>query len=242
MLTGPEKTMSLCKIKAWHLALSLIAAFPALFSPDLLACSSHGTNAGTEIISIYGEANVSGQIKIRVGIESTLVEPTTTTTCVAGIGLGSKDAPLAAAIQVIDVAIEVADRLTGNAVPIPAFSWASNSVTSAGLSAGSGGTAPGDPNPAIPGATWFGFSSEVEPFRLNLGANEFVRMMFVIDMPVALLPLLTKIQMAAGEGNRDGSPVFVGDHPVTYFTGFDSNLLLPLPKLLFANGFEELIK
>jgi hypothetical protein len=79
----------------------------------------------------------------------------------------------------------------------------------------------------------------VEPFRLELGANEFVRMMFVIDMPVALLPLLTKIQMAAGEGNRDGSPVFDGDHPVTYFTGFDSDLLLPHPSFVFANGFED---
>lgn len=234
--------MSLCRTLARHLALSLIAAFSALFSLDLLACSSHGTNAGTEIISIYGEANDSGQIQIRVGVESTLVEPVSPTTCVAGIGLGSTDTPLAAAIQVIDMQIEVADRLTGSAVPIPDFSWAANSVTSAGLSAGSGGTAPGDPNPTIPGATWFGFSSEVAPFRLELGANEFVRMMFVIDMPVALLPLLTKIQMAAGEGNRDGSPVFDGDHPVTYFTGFDSNLLLPLPKPLFANGFEELIE
>jgi len=52
----------------------------------------------------------------------------------------------------------------------------------------------------------------------------------------------TEIILLYGEGNRDGSPVFDGDHPVTYFAGFDSNLLLPLPKLLFANGFEELIK
>jgi hypothetical protein len=227
------------KTPARRLALFLIAVFPALFNPDLLACSTHSATAGTEIISIYGEANDSGQIEIRVGVESTLVEPATTTTCVAGIGLGSKDAPLAGAIQVIDMQIEVADRLTGKAAPIPAFNWAANSVTSAGLSAGSGGTAPGDPNPTIPGATWFGFSSEVEPFRLELGANEFVRMMFVIDMPVTLLPLLTKIQMAAGEGNRDGSPVFDGDHPVTYFSGFDDDLVLPHPSFVFANGFED---
>jgi hypothetical protein len=31
----------------------------------------------------------------------------------------------------------------------------------------------------------------------QLGANEYVRMMFVIDMPVTKLPLLTKVQMAA---------------------------------------------
>jgi len=135
--------------------------------------------------------------------------------------------------------IEVVDGLTGRAVPIQAFNWAANSVTSAGLASGSGGTGAGDPNPSIAGATWFGFSSEVQPFQFEPGANEFVRMMFVIDMPVALLPLLTSIQMAAGEGNREGFPVFDGDHPVTYFTGIDSNLLLSLPDSVFTNGFED---
>ena len=43
-------------------------------------------------------------------------------------------------------------------------------------------------------------------------------------------------------GFEDCNKLFDGDHPVTYFTGFDSNLLLPLPKPLFANGFEELIE
>jgi len=85
-----------------------------LFSPSLLACSKHGTNAGTELISIYGETNDSGQIQIRVGVESTLVEPAAATTCVAGIGLGSTAAPLAAGIQVMDMHIEVVDRLTGS--------------------------------------------------------------------------------------------------------------------------------
>ena len=77
------------------------------------------------------------------------------------------------------------------------------------------------------------------PFVLDLGANEYVRMMYLIDMPVALLPLLTKVQMAAGEGNRDGSPIFDGDHPVTYFDGIDSDLLLPLPSQIFVDGFED---
>ena len=219
------------------LPVALIAS--ALIIPDLMACSKHGTNAGAELILIYGEASDSGQIQIRVGVESTLVEPVATTTCVAGIGLGSTAEPLAERIQVIDMQIEVADRLTGSATAIPAFSWAANPVTSAGLRAGSGGSEPGDPNPSIPGATWFGFSSEVAPFMLDLGANEYVRMMFVIDMPVALLPLLTKVQMAAGEGNRDGSPIFDGDHPVNYFDGIDSNLMLPLPSRIFIDGFEN---
>ena len=218
------------------LPFALIAS--ALLSPDLMACSTHGTNAGAELILIYGEASESGQIQIRVGVESTLVEPVATTTCVAGIGLGSTAEPLAARIQVIDMRIEVADRLTGSAKAIPAFNWAANPVTSAGLSEGSGGSEPGDPNPSIPGATWFGFSSEVAPFLLDVGANEYVRMMYLIDMPVALLPLLTKVQMAAGEGSRGGSPIFDGDHPVTYFDGIDSDLLLPLPGRIFVDGFE----
>lgn len=219
------------------LRLTLIAS--VLFSTDLLACSTHGTNAGAELISIYGQVNDLGQIQIRVGVESTLVEPVTTTTCVAGIGLGSTAMPLAASIQVSDMQIELVSRITGIATAIPAFNWSANPVTSAGLSAGSGGTDPGDPNPSIPGATWFGFSSEVEPFQLEPGANEYVRMMFVIDMPVSLLPLQTKVQMAAGEGNRDGSPIFDGEHPVTYFDGIDSNLSLPLPNRVFDDGFED---
>jgi len=231
--------MRLNTLHLWKSLWPFLLIAPVLFSPNLLACSKHGTNAGTELISIYGETNDSGRIQIQVGVESTLVEPDETTTCVAGTGLGSTAAPLAAGIQVIDMQIEVVDRLTGSATAIRAFSWAANAATSAGLAAGSGGSAPDDPNPTIPGATWFGFSSEVAPFQLELGANEYVRMMFVMDMPVALLPLATKIQIAAGEGNRDGSPVFDGEHPVAYFSGMDSDLLLPLPDLVFADGFED---
>ena len=45
--------------------------------------------------------------------------------------------------------------------------------------------------------------------------------------------------MAAGGGNRDGSPIFDGDHPVTYFDGIDSDLLLPLPSQIFDDSFED---
>ena len=54
------RAMNSCKIPARYLALSLIAAFPALFSLDLMACSKHGTNAGTDLVSIYGEADIKG--------------------------------------------------------------------------------------------------------------------------------------------------------------------------------------
>lgn len=64
-------------------------------------------------------------------------------------------------------------------------------------------------------------------------------MLFVIDMPATLLPIQTSAQIVAGEGNSDGSPVFDGDHPVSYFSGFDSNLMLPRPELVFADGFER---
>ena len=230
-------TMILYKTSLQYLAIFLLAAYPALFSTDLLACSKHGTNAGAELISIYGQANDSGQIEIRLGVESTLVAPITVATCVAGMGLGSADSPLPTGIQVIDIQIELVDRLTGRATPIPAFNFAADRETSTGLAAGSGGSAPGDPNPTIPGADWFGFSSEVQPFLHEPGPNEFVRMMFVVDMPVSLLPLLTKVQIAAGEGNSDGSPVFYGEHPVSYFTGIDNDLLLP--DWVFADGFED---
>lgn len=223
----------------WMRLLHLSLLTPALFSTDLLACSRHGTQAGTELISIYGEIGDTGRIQIDLGVESTLEEPVSTTTCVAGMGLGSSLAPLDARIQVVDLRIEVVDRLNGSVRDITAFVWEANSTTSAGLSAGSGGSEPGDPNPSIPGATWFGFSTEVEPFRLDLTRSEYVRMMYVIDMPVTLLPLMTKVQMAAGEGNRDGSPIFDGAHPVKYFEGIDHDLFLPLPDPVFVDGFEE---
>lgn len=231
--------MTLRKTSMRFLALSLLAIFSYLFSTSSLACSSHGTSGGGEIILDYGMENDSGQIKIRLGIETTLVEPATTTSCIAGIGLGSTTTPLPVSIEIVDIQLEVFNALTGRVEPIQAFHWAANNETSAGLASGSGGTATGDPNPAIAGASWFGFSSEVQPFQLDLSENESVRMVFVANMPVSHLPLVTNIQMAAGEGNRDGSPIFSGDHPVSYFTGFDNILLLPLPGLVFANGFED---
>jgi len=38
------RAMNSCKTSARYLALSLMTAFSALFGPDLMACSKHGTN------------------------------------------------------------------------------------------------------------------------------------------------------------------------------------------------------
>jgi hypothetical protein len=123
----------------------------------------------------------------------------------------------------------------GTSTPFAAFSFAPNPTTTAALGAGAGSSGPPGTNPLFPGATWFGFSSVVNPFALPpLGPGEYTAMEFALEMDRALAPLAIDAQFAGGEALADGTPIFSGDHPAQYFTAADpSARLAPEPSSLF---------
>ncbi len=217
----------------------MIGLLCALFTgAGALACSTHGTNAGSGIQTAYGgDPSGTGRIKVRMGLDSTIVEPTAQTTCVLGVGLGSNARPLPAGVAVTAAQIEVVDLATGETRTVEAFRFSPDQETTTGMAAGSGGSGATDPRPLFAGATWFGFSSTVDPFRLELGAGETARIVFELEVPAGDLPLLVDVQVAAGEGNADGSPIFDNDHPVTYFTGVAP--LVTLSEFLINAGLND---
>jgi hypothetical protein len=160
----------------------------------------------------------AGVVHGSLSIASTLVPPTSSTICTAGIGLGSSNSPLPAGIEIVAAAIVVV-HANGSRTPLAAFSFEPNSVTSAALARGSGSVGTAGTNPLFAGSTWFGFSSFVNPFVLpTLQPGEFTAMEFAFEAAEALLPLTLQAQFSAGEGQTSGAPNFGGDHPAQYFT------------------------
>lgn len=193
----------------------LLLALPA----GAWACSTHGTNAGNEITIEYkGDTAGDGLLRFVVGIEDEIVEPTEPATCVTGIGLGSTGRPLPDGAIAVSARIDRVNRSTGEASRIEFFRFAADQETTNGLARG-GGSAANDPRPLFDGATWFGFSSAVNPFVLETGPDEYIRMTFEVRVPESLAPLLTDIQFGSGEGETDGTPIFTGEHPVQYYSG-----------------------
>ena len=191
------------------------------------ACGTHGTGAGSGDWTATSSAG--GLIQGQLLLESTLVPPTASTTCTAGIGLGTLSNPAPAGLNVTAMAIVIVNTSDGSRTPLPAFSFAPSGTTSAGLTAGSGSSTVPNTNP-LAGGTWFGFSSLVDPFVLpSLGPDEFTAFQFDLELPAALAPLLTETQYAGGEGATDGTPTFTGDHPVQYFAAADPQVLLTAP-------------
>ncbi|MCZ6892663.1 MAG: hypothetical protein O7H40_01280, partial [Gammaproteobacteria bacterium] len=177
-------------------------------------------------LAVFGEISVPDNL---------IVVPTQPTTCISGIGLGSTADPLPASFDVTTVEIAILDTATGAQTPLAAFSFIANATTSQALADG----LPTGGGPVVAGATWFGFSSPVQPFVLPaLGASEMVVFLFAFEFPLALLPLSVNVQFAAGEGATDGTPIFAGDHPVQYFTvndatvTFSSNIAVPVPGVM----------
>ena len=148
----------------------------------------------------------------------------------AGVGLGSLDNLAPGGLNVTGMSIVVLNNATGNRVPLPEFSFLPNSITTTSLLAGSGSSDPPNTNPLFDGSTWFGFSSDVAPFTSPvLGPDEILAFQFDVQLPLLQLPLGLESQYAGGEGQADGTPIFVGAHPVQYFTTTDPSVLFTAP-------------
>ena len=188
------------------------------------ACSQHGT--GADNVSWLATGSRGGVETGLLTLETSLVAPTTPTNCTAGVGLGSLDNLAPAGLEVTAMSIVVVDGTTGGTVPLGAFSFSPNSITTSDLNAGSGASSPPNTNPLFEGSSWFGFSSPVDPFTVPpLGPDEFTAFQFTVEVPTASLPVRLDAQFAGGEGQADGTPIFEGDHPVQYFTAADSSIL-----------------
>jgi len=210
-----------------HLFAALMAC--GTFVSQVHACSVHGSTAATADWQATGTS--SGTVQGLILLESTLVAPTSSTNCTAGVGVGTTDDPLPIGLEVVGLSIVVV-HADGSRTPLPAFSFVSNSTTSAALAAGSGSSSVPNTNPLFAGSTWFGFSSPVDPFALpTLGPGEYTAFEFTVEAAEALLPLVRDVQFAAGEGFSDGTPIFSGGHPAQYFTAANPALRLsPVPE------------
>lgn len=216
-----------------RLLVSLLLAMPL----GAFACSKHGTASGSEIKWKYGgQTESGGDLLFVVGIEDEIVEPAEATTCVTAIGLGSTARMLPQNIRAVSARVDRVNRVTGKETRVDNFQFEANANTSRGMAAG-GGSATSDPGPLIGGADWFGFSSSVEPFTLETGPDEFIRMTFEVLVPQALAPFLTDVQFASGEGQADGTPIFSGEHPVQYYTA--DNPLAELRKFQINSGLND---
>jgi hypothetical protein len=204
----------------------------SVFGSTCQACSTHGlTTAAT--LDWQPTGAIAGNIEGILTLGSSLVAPTSTTTCAAGAGLGTSANPLPAGLDVTGLEIVVVHP-DGSHTPLSAFSFAPNSVTTAALAAGAGSSGPPGTNPLFAGSTWFGFSSLVGPFTLpTLGPGEYTAMAFTVEVAEALVPLVLDAQFAGGEALSNGTPIFNGDHPAQYFTAADPSVaIVPEPRML----------
>ncbi|TWU24793.1 hypothetical protein [Bythopirellula polymerisocia] len=198
-------------------------------SPSLtIACSKHGTNAGGEL---WLPTNSSGGVvQGFLTLETSLVPPTVPTTCTAGVGLGSLGNLAPNGVTVTGMSIVVFNNSTGASVPLPAFSFLPNSITTTSLMAGSGSSVQSNTNPLFEGSSWFGFSSAVASFLLPvLSPDEMLAFQFAVELPTLQLPLRLEAHYAGGEGQSEGTPIFDGTHPVQYFTVADPSVLVTAP-------------
>jgi hypothetical protein len=197
------------------------------------ACSVHGSIAASDVNNYFAGPSLDpGRAQFWLAIpDQLLVVPTSTAVCAAGVGLMVPEASLPSSVAVLDAAVVLANRSTGERIMMPQFGFAPNPLTSAGLAAGSGPGGLAGTNPLFPGATWFGFSALVEPFTLPpLGDNEVIELSFLVDLPRDQLPLTLRAQFAAGEAQSSGAPQFGGDHPLQYFTATNDRVrLVPEP-------------
>ncbi len=211
--------------------LAIICLAWGVFGSVAHACSVHGSIAANSVWQVTGVSG--GAVVGQLTLASTLIAPSSSTTCAAGMGLGSLDNPLPAGVDVTQLAIVVV-HADGSHTPLSAFSFVPNSSTTGALSVGSGSSSVPGTNPLFAGATWFGFSSPVNPFSLpTLGPGEFTAFEFTVEVPQALLPLTVQSQFAGGEALTGGTPIFSGDHPAQYFTAADPSVtFVPEPSAM----------
>jgi hypothetical protein len=197
--------------------LAIVVITGGVFGSLARACSQHGTGAGT--IDWLATSNSGGMVQGLLSLDTTLVAPTSPTTCTAGVGLGSLVNPLPAGFNVTGMEIVVMNTTNGNHTPLASFSFVPNSTTSSSLTAGSGSSSVPGTNPLFDGSDWFGFSSAVDPFVPPvLQPDEVTAFLFTVEVAQPLVPLSLDVQFAGGEGQADGTPIFGGTHPVQYFT------------------------
>ena len=208
------------------------------YSGGAVACSTHGTRLGDNTegwLTVRSATSQSGSSRVTIALASELVEPGAPTICVCALGLGDTELTAPRDLDVLEARLEVVNLATGKSRVIPEFVFVRDPETTEGFAAGSpeSGIVP-----LFQDALWFGFASLVDPFVLTLGEDESVRMVFEIELPTSRLPLLLKAQVGAGEGMPDGSPVFEGDHPVSYFSSETGAVQLQEIGRVFRDDFE----
>lgn len=227
-------------MRFYHVFLVLTLQF--VFGSLAQACSTHGTEVAANID--YFVTGINGVMEGTLRMGSSLVAPTSTTVCAAGVGLGTVDTPLPSGVDVTGLSIVVV-HADGSRTPLAPFSFVPNPTTTDSLAAGSGSSSVPETNPLFAGSTWFGFSSNVDPFTLPaLGPGEFTAMEFTVEVPGALVPLVLDAQFAGGQAFADGTPIFSGDHPARYFTAENRTAALvpePTSLLLLAAAAVGLI-
>lgn len=195
---------------------------------QVIACSVHGTSAGNGLWLPTGQGG--GMVQGVILLESTLVPPSSATTCVAAVGLGSTGNLAPAGLDVTGAAIVIVNTIDGSRTVFSPFSFSANPVTTSAFAAGSGSSSVPGTNPLFADSTWFGFSADVLPFSLpTLAPDEYLAMQFTVEVPEALVPLALDAQFGAGPGQTDGTPIFDGAHPVQYFAASDPELMFTAP-------------
>jgi hypothetical protein len=213
---------------------ALAALIAVCVSPSRTdACATHGI-VDTNLLSTWQDAEIDEDMLTGVlVIETFLIPPATTTTCAAGVGIGSFDDPAPADLAITAMDIVIFDRVTGSRVPLPAFAFQPNAITAMGLENGAGPGGPTGTNPLFDGSIWFGFSATVEPFEPPiLGPDETFAFQFTVQLPVSLVPATLLAQYAGGQGYGDGYPIFDGEHPVQYFAPADAAVTFRAPTLV----------
>lgn len=213
-------------------ALALIAV--ASSCHQVSACSTHGLSTPATLrADLFGDLNANRYLDGLLAIEDGFIAPTTSTNCVAGIGLGSTTSPVPNGVAVTTAQVVITNSVTGASTPLREFTFSANANTTTAFSVGSGASTPVGTNPLFSGSQWFGFVAPVDPFTLpTLGPDETFELLFELEIASEALPFAIPVQFAAGEGLADGTPIFTGSHPVTYFTASDptaSFLAVPEP-------------
>ena len=128
-------------------------------------CGTHGTIGGppaTLRADVFGDQDGDGLINGRIGIVDTFIAPTSSTNCVAAIGLGNLGITAPSGIQVTSAEIAVVNQRTGLATPLREFSFFSSSTTTAGMATGGNGILP-----LFSGSAWYGLYLHVTDFMLG---------------------------------------------------------------------------
>lgn len=212
------------------LSLLLLASLVAFSSSHVHACSKHGlVQAAT--LDILSSGVGGSNVEFWIGVDSTLVAPTTSTHCSAAVGLGDLLTSFPDSLRVTAAQLAIVDTTTGVSTPLPQFNFVPSPASGSVFATGAGDPAHPETSPVYPGASWFGFTSAVEPFTAPvLSAAESLQLQFLVSVATGDIPLALPVQFAAGEGTAEGLPLLTGDHAVHYFTTDDNLLSIAIPE------------